>query len=44
MTALVYIVIFMAILMGIFCMFVVTRDIVIEEKERRQKKKCNNNK
>ncbi len=44
MTALVYIVIFMAILMGIFCMFVVTRDIVIEEKERRQKKKCNNKK
>lgn len=38
MTTLVYIFIIMAILMGMFCMFVIARDVVIEEKERRQKK------
>ena len=43
MTALVYIFIIMAILMGMFCMFVIARDVVIEEKERRQKKNGNKN-
>lgn len=38
MTALIYIFIIMAILMGMFCMFVIARDVVIEEKERREQK------
>ena len=43
MTALIYIFIIMAVMMGMFCMFVIARDVVIEEKERRQKKNGNKN-
>lgn len=43
MTVLIYIFIIMAILMGMFCMFVIARDVVIEEKERRKKKNADKN-
>ncbi len=43
MMVLIYVFIVMAILMGMFCMFVIARDVVIEEKERRQKKNGNKN-
>ncbi len=42
MTTLIYIFIIMAILMGMFSMFVIARDVVIDEKERRQKKNNKN--
>ncbi|MBR2614373.1 MAG: hypothetical protein IKC71_02100 [Clostridia bacterium] len=41
MAELVYVFIIMAILMGIFCMFVIARDLLISERERRQKKNDN---
>lgn len=42
MTALIYIFIIMAVMMGMFCMFVIARDVVLDEKERREKKNNQN--
>lgn len=42
MTALIYVFIIMAVMMGMFCMFVIARDVVLDEKERREKKNNRN--
>ena len=42
MTALIYIFIIMAVMMGMFCMFVIAHDVVLDEKERREKKNNQN--
>ena len=42
MTALIYIFIIMAVMLGMFCMFVIARDVVLDEKERREKKNNQN--